>query len=49
MSLRDILVAELEENLEKLGVEYIFPDAGTISGHKKALEDMEEKFLQKYV
>lgn len=48
MSLRDILVAELEENLEKLGVEYIFPDAGTISGHKKALEDMEEKFLQKY-
>ncbi|MGJ0515483.1 MAG: DUF6079 family protein [Methylomicrobium sp.] len=48
MSLRDILVAELEENLEKLGVDYVFPDAGTISGHKKALEDMEGKFLQKY-
>lgn len=48
MSLRDILVAELEENLEKLGVEYVFPDAGTITGHKKALENMEAKFLQKY-
>lgn len=48
MSLRDILVAELEENLEKLGVEYVFPDFGSISGHKKALEDMEERFLQKY-
>ena len=48
MSLRDILVAELEENLEKLGVEYVFPDVGTITGHKKALEDMETKFLQKF-
>jgi hypothetical protein len=48
MSLRDILVGKLEENLEKLGVDYVFPDAGSISGHKKALEDMEEKFLQKY-
>ncbi|GKT06961.1 DUF6079 family protein [Desulforhabdus sp. TSK] len=48
MSLRDILVAELEENLDKLGVKYVFPDAGTITGHKKALEDMEEAFLQKY-
>ena len=48
MSLRDILVAELEENLDKLGVEYVFPDAGSISGHKKAFEDMEAKFLIKY-
>lgn len=48
MSLRDILVAELEENLDKLGVDYVFPDAGTITSHKRALQDMEAKFLQKY-
>lgn len=48
MSLRDILVAELEEHLDKLGVDYIFPDAGTISGHKRAFEEMESKFLAKY-
>jgi len=44
MSLRDILVAELEEYLEKLGVEYEFPDAGTITSHKRAFEDMMTKF-----
>lgn len=44
MSLRDILVAELEEHLEKLGVEYVFPEAGTITGHKRAFEDMMGKF-----
>ena len=44
MSLRDILVAELEEHLEKLGVDYVFPDAGTISSHKRAFEDMLAKF-----
>ena len=27
MSLRDILVAELEENLDKLGVDYVLPRA----------------------
>ena len=44
MSLRDILVAELEENLEKFGVEYAFPESGTISSHKYAFEDMMAKF-----
>lgn len=44
MSLRDIMVAELEENLEKLGVEYVFPEAGTITSHKRAFEDMMAKF-----
>lgn len=44
MSLRDILVAELEEHLEKLGVEYVFPEAGTITSHKRAFEDMMVKF-----
>ncbi|MGK5093976.1 DUF6079 family protein [Deltaproteobacteria bacterium TL4] len=48
MSLRDILVAELEEHLDKMGVQYLFPAVETITGHKKAFEDMEEKFLKKY-
>ena len=48
MSLRDILVSELEEHLDKLGVAYVFPDAGSISGHKRAFEEMESKFLEKY-
>lgn len=44
MSLRDILVAELEEHLEKLGVEYVFPAAGTITSHKRAFEDLMARF-----
>jgi hypothetical protein len=48
MSLRDILVAELEENLEKLGVEYVFPETGTITSHKRAFEDMMAKFGEVY-
>lgn len=44
MSLRDILVAELEEHLEKVGVDYAFPDAGTITSHKRAFEDMMAEF-----
>ena len=48
MSLRDILVSELEENLDKLGVDYVFPEAGTITSHKRAFEDMMDKFGQAY-
>ncbi len=48
MSLRDILVAELEENLNKLGVDYVFPETGTITSHKPAFEQMMEKFYQAY-
>ncbi|MER8605850.1 DUF6079 family protein [Mesorhizobium sp. M1233] len=48
MSLRDILIAELEENLDKLGVDYVFPDPITISSHKRAFEDMMAKFGQVY-
>ena len=48
MSLRDILIAELEENLDKLGVDYVFPDPDSISSHKRAFEDMMEKFGQVY-
>ena len=48
MSLRDILVAELEENLDKLGVDYVFPESSTITSHKRAFENMMEKFGQAY-
>ncbi|MBN2056796.1 ATP-binding protein [bacterium] len=44
MPLRDIIVSELEENLEKFGVKYVFPEAGTITNHKRAFEDMMAKF-----
>lgn len=48
MSLRDILVAELEEHLKKLGVNYVFPEARTITSHKRVFEDMMTKFGQVY-
>ena len=49
MSLRDILLSELEENLEKMGVTYYgFPETGTITGHKRAFEDMMDKFEKVY-
>ena len=48
MSLRDILLSELEENLEKMGVKYMFPETGTISGHKRAFEDMMDQFGKEY-
>ncbi|HZJ90773.1 MAG TPA: DUF6079 family protein, partial [Oscillospiraceae bacterium] len=44
MSLRDILVAEIEEHLESMGVHYVFPVSGTITSHKRAFEDMMTKF-----
>lgn len=46
MSLRDILVAQLEESLEQMEVDYRFPDAGTISSHKGAFEDMMDAFAK---
>lgn len=48
MSLRDIIVAELEEYLEKIGVDFVFPNAGTITSHKRAFEDMMAKFGDVY-
>jgi hypothetical protein len=48
MSLRDILVAELEEKLDKLQVNYVFPEADTVVTHKKAFEDMMTAFHQVY-
>lgn len=44
MSLRGILVNQLEEHLENFGVDYTFPDTGSITSHKRAFEDMMTKF-----
>jgi hypothetical protein len=48
MSLRDILVAELEEHLAALGVSYSFPSASQVSGNKRAFEEMMAAFHQAY-
>lgn len=48
MSLRDIIVAELEEKLHELKIDYIFPDADKIRSHKGAFEDMMAAFHQVY-
>jgi len=46
MSLRDILVSEIEEHLENMGVSYVFPESETISNHKRAFEDMMASFAE---
>ncbi|MBP1908572.1 DUF6079 family protein [Methanolobus bombayensis] len=48
MSLRDILIAILEEKLEELQVNYVFPEAGQVISHKTAFEEMMTAFHQVY-
>ncbi|MBN2034580.1 MAG: ATP-binding protein [Deltaproteobacteria bacterium] len=48
MSLRDILVAALEENLSSLGVDFSFPLAAKVSTNKPAFEDMMSAFGKKF-
>lgn len=49
MSLRDIVVAELEEHLEdKMGVSYSFPSTDQVSGNKRSFEEMMTVFHKKY-
>jgi hypothetical protein len=48
MSLRDYLVAELEESLEKLGIDYVFPEQAVVRNHKRCFEELMEKFGQVY-
>lgn len=48
MSLRDILVAELEEHLSAMGVDYEFPSAAKVSSSKRAFEEMMSAFDTKY-
>lgn len=48
MSLRDILVGELEEHLAAMGVNYTFPDISQIASNKRAFEEMMVAFHQVY-
>lgn len=48
MSLRDILVAELEEHLATMGVTYSFPSAAEVSNSKRSFEEMMAAFHQEY-
>ena len=48
MSLRDILVAELEEHLAALGVPYTFPAMSEVVGYKRAFEEMMDAFHTQY-
>jgi len=48
MSLRDILVAELEEHLAAMGVHYSFPAADQVSNNKRAFEDLMTAFHQEF-
>jgi hypothetical protein len=48
MSLRDILVAELEEHLAAIGVPYSFPSADKVHNNKRAFEEMMTAFHHEY-
>ncbi len=48
MSLRDILVAELEEHLADMGVSYSFPSADQVSNNKRSFEEMMTAFYQEF-
>jgi len=48
MSLRDILMAELEEHLTAMGVSYSFPPADKVPNNKRAFEEMMTAFHQQY-
>ena len=48
MSLRDILVAELEEHLTRLNVNYSFPPANQITNNKNAFEEMMAAFHESH-
>ena len=48
MSLRDILVAELEEHLASMGVSYGFPSISEVSSNKRSFEEMMSAFHQEF-
>jgi predicted ATPase len=48
MSLRDILIAELEEHMATLGVDYRFPAISAVASHKPAFEEMMGAFHAQY-
>lgn len=48
MSLRDIFANELQAGLQKLGVDFTFPDETKVTNNKDALTDMMTAFEKKY-
>ena len=48
MSLRQILVEEMEAGLERLGISFQFPPMDQVTGHKHLFEDMMALFQQAY-
>ena len=48
MSLRDILVAELEEHLSNMGAAFTFPSASEVANNKRAFEEMMSAFHQEF-
>ena len=48
MSLRDILVAELEEHLGAISVSYSFPSTDQVSNNKRSFEEMMATFHQEF-
>ena len=48
MSLRDILVAELEEHLGAMGVSYSFASADQVYNNKRSIEEMMTAFHQEF-
>ena len=48
MSLRDILVAELEEHLAAIGVSYTFPSTDQVPNNKRSFEEMMTAFHQEF-
>ena len=48
MSLRDILVAELEEHLASMGINYSFPSTSEVSSNKRSFEEMMTAFHQEF-
>ena len=48
MPLRDILAAELEEHLERMGVSYAFPAAHEVASNKRCFEEMMAAFHERY-
>jgi len=48
MSLRDMLTAELEIYLDKIGIQFKFPPANTITNNKGAFADMMAAFEARY-
>ena len=48
MSLRNIIVSNIEQDLKKRGISYKFPDVATITNNKDALMDMMAAFAENY-